>query len=359
MSAEHPKKGGQSTAEKYAVLLPCEPDEFSHFVSGLLGKPQTIEKYFHGAFELSREQVSNTFHLVNQRINQQNVASLIQFTVKIIYDDNSSVLLNSLDDFEHYNEVRPLKSVGVTLSWTYLIRFQQKNAPERQQIDLTFRAGSSGAGDLIVEDGVLISRRRSYLGPSGISLRINHTDRTWGVDIESLLTGHVKTLFVAQNKTASFLSKNSEKIGLFVGIVFFLGSIVGAYFSTRKFIDSYLRAVSSLSKGVKNHSDLLFSKIDFLMDIITKGVWPRYILSIIIFILICIIISIVLGIWVAAKADNSPRSFVLLSKSAEEEWKHILNKTKRDWLVFCVSIVASIITGILANIIFSTYFAKI
>jgi hypothetical protein len=99
-----PNRGSALSSDHsdYAVLLPCTPDEFGDFVSGLLGKPQTIEKSIFGEFEVTRDAVANTFHLVNQRIDQQNEAPLIQFTARIEYDDNSSVLLNSLQDFGNY-----------------------------------------------------------------------------------------------------------------------------------------------------------------------------------------------------------------------------------------------------------------
>ncbi|ARU48033.1 hypothetical protein [Sulfurospirillum diekertiae] len=116
------KKDGQ---ENFAVTLPCNPNDFGAFISGLLGKPQTIEKAFRGTFEVSKDDIINTFYLIEQRIQQQNDAQLVQFTVKILYNDDTSVLLNSIADFEHYTEVRPLESIGVALSWTYLIKFKK------------------------------------------------------------------------------------------------------------------------------------------------------------------------------------------------------------------------------------------
>ena len=119
--------------QRYTVTLPFPPEAFREFISGLLGQPQTLERRFLGTFELSRPDVETIFHLVDQRVKQQNEASLIQFTIKIIYDDNSSVLLNSIDDFVRYTEVRPVVSVAAHLSWTYLIKFQDRAVPEKQE----------------------------------------------------------------------------------------------------------------------------------------------------------------------------------------------------------------------------------
>src|SRR4051812_22283351 len=99
------------------VSLPCTPDTFKQFVSGLLGSAQTIERSFAGTFELEHSEINNIFQLVNQRVTQQNESSLLEFTIKLIYNDKSSVLLNSLSEFEHYREVRPIASSCAHLSW--------------------------------------------------------------------------------------------------------------------------------------------------------------------------------------------------------------------------------------------------
>jgi hypothetical protein len=42
-----------------------------------------------------------------QRVSQQNDGVLIQFKSKIVYSDNSSVELTSIDELLTYNEIRP------------------------------------------------------------------------------------------------------------------------------------------------------------------------------------------------------------------------------------------------------------
>src|SRR6266478_5787375 len=100
----------EASTSSTSVVLPCSPDQFQNFISGLLGRPQTISRHISGPFELTRADIENVFYLLEQRISSQNEGTLIQFTVRVIYDDGSSVLLNSLADFQAYNEVRPLIS---------------------------------------------------------------------------------------------------------------------------------------------------------------------------------------------------------------------------------------------------------
>ena len=345
--------------EEFAVTLPCHPNDFKDFISNLLGKPQTIEKYFsRGTFTVTHDDILNTFHLVDQRISQQNEATLVQFTVKIIYHDDSSVTVNSLSDFIHFKEIRPIRSESVYLSWVYIVKFQKKNAPEKQQIELGFSTDHD-SGEVLHEDGILIDRGRRWYGPGHISFCISHTERTWGVDIESLLTGHIKTLLKPRNKTSDFIIKHSGKIGFFVGASFFTSAIVGVLLTIKKFTNSYLSELSNISSNTLSSSDLLSQKVDFLINIIAKGTWPRFSFSIFSFMIVSLVLSIFLSIWVASKADNKPSSFVILSKSSEEFQKKSLEKRKRDWYLFGVSIITSIVTSVIANIIFTKYFGSI
>jgi len=87
-------------SEPRAITLPCEQEHFAKFISGLLGKPQTIAKRRAGVFDLGFDDIASFDHLVDQRVKQQNAASLVQFTVKVIYDDGASILHNSLAGFQ-------------------------------------------------------------------------------------------------------------------------------------------------------------------------------------------------------------------------------------------------------------------
>ena len=346
-------------SKEIGIVLPCETAHFGQFVSGLLGKPQTIEKSLHGVFEVESGDIENTFHLVNQRINQQNESSLIQFTVKIFYSDDSSVLLNSLEDFKAYTEVRPIISTGVSLSWSYLVKFKNKDVPERQNIDISFRSDFNDRGGRIVEDGVVIRNGFGRWFETGIFIRIEHTERTWGVDIESLLTGHIKTFIKNPEKSKSIIYKNSGTIGFLSGVLFFIGSIAGSVYTSSRFISSYIEKLKEMTGEEVTQSDLLLSKVDFLIEIISTGAWPKFIFAVVAFIVISAIVSVFIGMFIAEKADNGPKSYVLLSKSAEEYRDRKNNELSKGWGAFWISIASGIATGLIANYIFSYYFGSI
>ncbi len=349
-----------SGSKEIGVILPCDTAHFGQFVSGLLGKPQTIEKSLHGVFEINSGDVTNTYHLVNQRINQQNEATLIQFTVKIIYNDDSSVLINSLEDFQAYTEVRPLISTGVSLSWSYLVKFKNKDVPERQNIDLSFRSGADDGIGAIVEDGIIIRKgyRRGWYR-SGAFIRIEHTERTWGIDIESLLTGHIKGFMKSPDSKTNIIYKNSGPIGFIVGVLFFLGAIAGSIYTSSQFIESYIEKLKLMTEKEVIQSDLLLSKIDFLIEIISTGAWPKFIFAVVAFVTLSAIASIFIGIYVSEKAENSPSSFVLLSKSAITNKTKVEERLSKSWHSFWVSIFSSIAAGLISNYIFAYYFGTI
>jgi hypothetical protein len=121
------------------VTLPCGEDEFRDFIRSLLGKPQSITNRFHGAFDLNKQDLEQFHHLLLQRLRQQNKVQLIMFTARIVYDDDSTVQLNDFDSFMTYNEIRPLISTAVHMSWEFLVAFEDRKAPEKQQVDVPER----------------------------------------------------------------------------------------------------------------------------------------------------------------------------------------------------------------------------
>ncbi len=351
------EKGPFETASRaeYGVTLPCPPEDFKEFVSGLLGKAQTIEKVFYDPFEVGTHDIENTFHLVDQRIHQQNDASLVQFTVRIAYDDDSSVLINSLNEFLGYTEVKPLVSVAAYLSWTYLIRFQDKRFPEKQQIEVAIVTDLHNSQVLHVERGVHVIRQLPWSGY--INFRISHTARTWGTDVESLLTGHIKTLLRNEKGVKRFISKNSGWVGVGFGMLFFALSMTGGYFSASRFIASQAEAADSLFKSSGQAGGTISGKIDFLIQAAARGTWQRFDLMVSGFFIVSVVLTIFFGIWVAEAAENPQPSFLLISKKAQERRIEVLEKRKRKWLKFAASLVTGTATSVAAEIIFAKLFS--
>jgi uncharacterized membrane protein len=189
---------------------------------------------------------------------------------------------------------------------------------------------------------------------SYIEISIAHTARTWGNDIESLLTGHISSFIKPESKFKQFIYKQSGWIGFTFGSLFFLITLFGAYLTVNKFVALQMSTAQDFLRSEISVSD----KVTYLIQAINQGAWPRFQYALLLFIFISLVIAVFLGAWVNTSAENHPRSFLLLSREAEEDRSRHLEKRKRKWLVFAISIIVSIISGIISNFIFAYMFSK-
>ena len=136
--AEQPKAIDHESAGKIPMVIPCEVSEFGNFVMGLLGKPQTIKGQEEGVFDISPKDISNVYHLIDQRITKQNDGQLVHFEVKVIYDNGASVTHKRVEDFEAYYPTDNGFPVEIALSFHYLIKFNDRDVPEKQEINFVF-----------------------------------------------------------------------------------------------------------------------------------------------------------------------------------------------------------------------------
>jgi hypothetical protein len=333
------------------VVLPCPPDQFREFIAGLLGRPQTIEGILDGPFEVTKQDAENLYHLVDQRVSSQNEATLIQFTARVTYDDNSSVLLGSLQDFLSYNEVKPLKSSALHLSWTYLIKFPLKAFPEKQVIQISFKAG---ARPIILPSPLRVQMLVDDWRSDGtVTIRIEHTDRTWGTDIESLIRGHLQ-LFQKPVSTARRLTnKYSGVIGFVSGGVALLISMALGYRITVQFAAELADKAKPLKISPAAASlEALARQLDFLTNIVASGVWTRFSLLLLVVFVATIIGAIALGATVSDKANQPSRSFVLLTPKATAERDAYISAKEKSWYRLGGWITATLALGVVSNLIF-------
>ncbi|MEI7870153.1 MAG: hypothetical protein WCI11_19895 [Candidatus Methylumidiphilus sp.] len=336
---------------KFSIALPCSQEDFGDFIGSLLGKPQTISKAYRGAFEVKREDIQNSYHLLIQRVKQQNRATLIQFCVKLVYDDNSTVLLNSFEDFSTYNEVRPLVVVQAHLSWSFIVTFQDRNHPEKQEIDLSFITSAPGGLAIFETDDSPVVLIAKLISGGIISFRIRHTARTWGADIESLLAGHVKHIILPQSKVRDFTQRHSGKIALALALLFFAGTVGVCTASANKISAEQLQALGSLLQNPYATDQ----KINKLLEFVASGFWGKYFFSVFVFTIFSFVAAILFGIWTETSADTRRPSYILLTKKSEQHKTETDRKYHFKWWSFMGSIAVSITTGVVSNILFTKY----
>ena len=300
------------------VSLPFGQNQFKDFIVSLLGKPQNITKNFRGTFEIDKNNIVTLHNLLDQRINQQNDANLIQFRATIYYSDNSTVTLNDFDHLVDYNETLPISSKAIHLTWQYLIKFRDKNSYEKQEINLSFIT--------IMENAIQIDQDFIYPHSNQVSLRINHTARTWGADIEGLLSKHIETLVKKDSKIFESIKYNSDGVKNFTLASIALVTLLFSAYNTYK-----LNSIDNLNEVFWiNH----YGKLMFL------------------FIGIYIISKITLVFLDEFEFFNKP-GFILLTQQSYKDRQKDLKKYRYRVFRYLFTILISIAVSILANYIYS------
>ncbi|WP_299522321.1 hypothetical protein [Winogradskyella sp.] len=309
------------------VSLPFNENQFKDFIVSLLGKPQTITKHLRGKFEIDKNNLTSIFEIINQRIYQQNDAKLIQFRASIYYNDNTTVTLNGYDHLVNYNEKLPLISQAVHLTWQYLVKFKDKGSFEKQEIALSFITETDGSVPFVDE-----TFARPYYD-SGVSFRISHTGRTWGADIEAILTKHLETLVQKESKFVRFFKYNSDSANhvlsaILVGITLFF-----AIFRTER-----LRLINA------NNEDSLF--------------WIHHYGSyIFLFFGIYFLYRITMILLEEFQYYGAP-SFVLLTPESEKYKTKRLSSYRKEVFKYIGTLVISIIIGLVTNILYNHFLNK-
>lgn len=331
-----------NTKEKqYSVMLPCEPEQFKEFINGLLGKPQTITQEMHGVFTVDKQSVINLHHLICQRIEQQNHGALIQHTARIVFNDGSSVLLNSLADFESYYEIRPVTSTEVHLSWSFLIQFPDRKFPEKQVVEISFTTGGGTAFNY--ERGEeIVFRNFGFLEMGSAGFRIQHTARTWGADIQGLLANHLNSILVKEHPFRAFVRKHSGKLSGFVSGAFFFIVVAEIFRTGSKLISIQNGLITQLKADSA-------SKLDYIVNVISSGLWERYLLTSFSYLFIAIFVSIVIAIFIESRADTTKPSFILLTPQAELNKTKKLSKYNRKTFELFLSVIFTLVSGVAGN----------
>lgn len=346
-------KDKHEVASGFGVMLPCTQEQFQEFISKLLGRPQTIRRMKSCVFDLTRTDVENTYHLIQQRVAQNN-GTLIEFSSRLGYSDHSSIELKSLEEFQAYREIRPLIATSLKLTWTYLIRFPQSQVPEKQTIELGFVTGRSPM--ISRTRGFVIGEVDSYRTDSMICFEIANTSRTWGADMESLLSGHIDTLSRDEHGIRAFIVKYSGWIGLFAALLFMVMSVIGAVFAADEIAKMQVRRMGNHATEIAKTIPELSEQLAHLTAITASGVWARLNFLQGVYFICSVILAIILGIWVGSTADNRPPSFLQLTDKSITDREKVLQERKNGWMQLTISWIVTLIGGGANRVIF--YYAS-
>lgn len=325
------------------IQLPVTNEGFTEFICSLLGQPQSIEKIISGEYCVGKREFSNLHSLLTQRIEEQNAGKLVSFLGKIFLSDETILCFNSFEEFNSCNDTGDRHTIRVELKWSFLIEFPGKNHAEKQNIDITFspRYFLNRNGEII-----LIRNRESV-----IEFEIEHTARSWGNDIEALLTNSLSKLIVKKGKIWTYFRNKSENISITVGATYFYLSLVGAYFVSKTYINNQIYAIKStfLTFG----SDVN-KKVDFISEYIGSGGLTTYYIKLGAFLTISLMIAIFVGLFIEKLSQIKSPSFIVMS----DYDLHRKDQVTKEYERGSAKKILSIVIALLINILSSYAYAK-
>jgi hypothetical protein len=331
------------TNRQTAVILPCGPEQFSQFISGLLGRPQELVGVRSGRFRIDREGALQLNALIVQRVFQQHGVHPLQFTARVAFDNGTSVLLNSIEDFTNFHEVRPVCSVGLTLTWSFLIHFQGAHTPEKQDIEVSFH----GERRFIVTDSTPILRT------GGASYRIKHTARTWGADIEGLLANYLDDLMAKEGVVRTFVRENSGIIGIITAVVVLSTFVTGLVWTSSEVVESHSAALNKILGAAVSAN----AKLDGIATFLQENARRSDEIHKILYLLLGIVLSVVAGLVAGVTASRTPVGDVVFTRKAEKNFEEHQRNYKRSNVTVVLSVVGAIAIAIASNIAYD-FFVK-
>ena len=331
------------------LLIPCEPKDFGKFVSSLLGETQSIHRRVKGPYEVTKDDVVNIYALVDQRLKRQNDSSLIEFSATTSYSDGSSVRVGSIDEFVRYGEVKPLISTDLTIQWKILIKFPHSSIPEKQEITVSFITWRDEDDD----DSPSIASRWSEQYIDMIIVRVEHTDRTWGADIENMLVAHMGLLLKPDQKWRLFAKQHASTISATTATFVIVAGIwaIGhaATIVQEKSASVIQNSLSTSSADIVT----LTAKTDAILNLMSLGMWEKFSLYSSGFLIAIVFCSGIIGATMQMFLRKRKRSYVLLTARSVSQRDKELSERKNNAYTLCAYIVGSIVLAVAGNYAFA------
>ncbi|OZH54785.1 hypothetical protein AFK68_08735 [Hydrocoleum sp. CS-953] len=180
-----------------SISLDVNRDAFTEFVVSLLGKPESVEGYVEGAFEIDFPGFQKLNYIIDDRITEQNQSMLVEFRAKLFFNDNSSLSFSGIKSFQEYEKKqrKNLICTGFIFTWVYLVEFHDKKVPEKQEISV-FSVEEDTPSSAKSE-----SRKKKLISQifdvgfvdqiPKISYLIRFTNQGWGIEIAEIVRNYI------------------------------------------------------------------------------------------------------------------------------------------------------------------------
>lgn len=302
---------------------------------------------FRGTFDLNRHEIGNFFHLIDQRVSEQNGCSASFCEFAVYYNNGTSRKFPGIDDFNGYTETRNRFPTVVTLHLVYFISFPESEAPEKQEVDIVIRASESTKDtiDIVTTDSrmrmsgdkiqLAVSEDNRNLGL--ITYTINHSKISWGLDLEGHIQGHIETLLTEPSKAERFLQKSAGPLDI-------LTTIFCGLYIVNLIIDFFFKFLYK-TDGAQNSADVLALAAEYLVNgQIAKYIVASLVVSVVFFVIFSAFISSI------TKSIRRPKpSFIALNEADLKRRDRKFGSYKKRWTRFGAMVLLNLVVAIMVT----------
>lgn len=337
---------GNGKDEDFSIVLPLKKRDLGDFITTLLGQQQTIERSRDVYFDIDHAWLVNLHELINQRISQQATANLIEFQSIIHFESGLKRTLSSAEAFKGYVETKKESITAITILWSYLVQFPSKNYPEKQEI--TFHAR------IKQEENEIRKEQRSPISitfgtlssdESLIAYEISHTERTWGDDIETLISNQVDKVVRSQKSPWIFIY-NFLRWGCAIGLFAFCMTypLYNISNSTSETLLNLMETYEAIEPAAVNMS-VLSDKLNILAEMIVatkERTASPY--SLLLIFTAPFVSGLLLGI---SKLKN--HSFIVMSPHDSDRREKVLRKERKRIPIMFGGYALAVLAGVIGN----------
>ncbi|WP_122516966.1 hypothetical protein [Pseudomonas viridiflava] len=331
-------------SEDQFIQVPIKKKDFGDFITSLLGQPETINGRKNGSFKIDHAWLVNLHHLIEQRIKLQAKSTLVDFTAVVSYHDAPERTITTAKGFINFHETRITTTKSIVLTWTYLVSFPGKPAPEKQEISVRFIADPS---ILITRPEAAFNRIDAQSGGLAI-FTVAHTERTWGDDITGLLVREVDECF----KSDTFYDKHN---GVITGVSALVCVAVGLFLpGYLEELIRYKEATNLFATALPNGISFSSLDIDAKLNLIITILQPSNQLHAVgtgyrILSLFC---SLAIAVAVLTVFDPKKKSHILLTKKDITEKESYDKKERFKLFKALLSVVSAVALGVGGNYVY-------
>lgn len=188
-----------------SITFGLNENSFKDFMVGLLGKPEQIEGYVEGAFEVNANNLQDLFSKIDNRVIRQHDALLLEFKAELFFDDDSSITFNTIANLLSHQETRSVICTGFNFTWSYLVTFNKRKPPERQEISVFANTdyGKKRKNNRLL---ILSLLSNTDLEVPKVNYSIRCTEKTWGSDLTEIIKAALKANIVRGSFLLNFRS---------------------------------------------------------------------------------------------------------------------------------------------------------